>query len=658
MFTGGRGTGTITEALLKHGQISLTLLVNAYDDGLSTGALRTFIPGMLGPSDIRKNVSRLIEATDRSDRAVKRLLEYRLPDALGPKQAVEALECLGNVKSSNLLPEINVVRNDLNFRQLSRLAVYLKAFLTYWRDQQQYGVDFEFGDCSLGNILFAGAYLSAGKSFNGAIDEFSGLAHLRGKVLNVTNGENLVLMAMKENGALLRSEAEIVAEQDAVPIQEIYLLSESLNDVQYSHYLTLNLDARHAYMRQLSKTPLMNSVARDALESANIIVYGPGTQHSSLFPSYLTGSLGQLISNNRSAEKIFIGNIYKDHEIRNETTSTLIQKFFYYLAEKGKTPLEWSQLVTLFFLQQPPSPSQADSEYVTFDQKTFPFPRERVVLTNWETGGGAHSGGRVLDELIGVVNSKLQKTLKPYHHTVSVVVPGLNEEKTVKQVLHQLSLLNLEFLGLGKEIIYVDGGSSDTSLELARSERDVRVFQLDENQRGRGAALRLGIEKASGNIIAFFPSDNEYFAADLIPVVQAIVQNEFQAVFGSRAIKCVNLDKRILDIYQGNRFLYLTSKYGGILVSIVCLLLYNRFISDPFTGIKAFDARLLRGLKLRSTGFEFETELIAKLGKQGTFILELPVDYRPRTRTAGKKTTIWDGLRSLINLFKVRVATL
>src|SRR5258706_15489635 len=79
MFSGGRGTGSITEALMKHDQISLTLLVNTYDDGLSTGALRRFVPGMLGPSDVRKNIARLIDPTDRADRACKFLLEYRFP---------------------------------------------------------------------------------------------------------------------------------------------------------------------------------------------------------------------------------------------------------------------------------------------------------------------------------------------------------------------------------------------------------------------------------------------------------------------------------------------------------------------------------------------------------------------------------------------------
>src|SRR5258708_4288290 len=79
LFSGGSGTQSITEAFLKHPQISLTILINAYDDGHSTGRLRRFIPGMLGPSDVRKNINRLMPKTDQRHDALRFLSDYRLP---------------------------------------------------------------------------------------------------------------------------------------------------------------------------------------------------------------------------------------------------------------------------------------------------------------------------------------------------------------------------------------------------------------------------------------------------------------------------------------------------------------------------------------------------------------------------------------------------
>ncbi|HKB96466.1 MAG TPA: 2-phospho-L-lactate transferase CofD family protein, partial [Rhizomicrobium sp.] len=86
LFCGGRGSATIIRALLRRDDVELTLLVNAYDDGLSTGSLRNFIPGMLGPSDFRKNLSYLFGNYSQSQYALKSLMEYRLPGATGKLQ--------------------------------------------------------------------------------------------------------------------------------------------------------------------------------------------------------------------------------------------------------------------------------------------------------------------------------------------------------------------------------------------------------------------------------------------------------------------------------------------------------------------------------------------------------------------------------------------
>src|ERR1700676_709536 len=92
LFSGGSGTQSITEAFLKHPQISLTILINAYDDGHSTGRLRRFIPGMLGPSDVRKNINRLMPATERCHIALKKISDYRLPVGIRRADALAFVE--------------------------------------------------------------------------------------------------------------------------------------------------------------------------------------------------------------------------------------------------------------------------------------------------------------------------------------------------------------------------------------------------------------------------------------------------------------------------------------------------------------------------------------------------------------------------------------
>ncbi|MBV9080813.1 MAG: YvcK family protein [Elusimicrobia bacterium] len=647
MFSGGRGTTSIASALLEHSQVQLTLLVNTYDDGLSTGALRRFIPGMLGPSDVRKNVSLLMEDADLAQQALRKLIEFRFPKPSTRAGALAALEALATMRRPNPNRELNDAVAEISLRQAEFIGLWLKAYLDYARQQKS---EFDYSDCSLGNLFFAGCYLGAGRSFNDAVREFSRECRLRGNVLNVTDGENLVLTAIKNDGAILFDEASIVSVQNDVPIDDLYLLPSYLDRAEWERKSPQD---RRRGLDALSRTPRPNPEALKAIESADVVIYGPGTQHSSLFPSYLTDGVAEAIAANAAAEKIFVCNIYRDNEIQGETAESIARKFLRYMNRKGKLSQPWERYVGTFLLQNPATLHGVASKYVPVGEASAPFSGGDVRISDWEHAGGTHAGFRVLDELIAIVNTKLQKKLKPFHHTVSIVVPALNEERTVQKVLWDLSLLNFEPLGIGKEIIFVDGGSTDRSLELAQSVRDVRTFRL-EGQSGRGAALRLGIEKATGDIIAFFHSDGEYRAEDLIPVVQGITANGFRAVYGSRAIKCVNLSERIHDIYKGSYAMYLVSKYGGILFSVLGLLLYNRFVSDALTGVKAFEARLLRELKLKTRGFEIETELLAKLGRRGVFILEIPIGYQPRTRSQGKKSTVWDGLRALFRLIAAR----
>src|SRR5690349_19498798 len=102
LFSGGSGTHSITEVLLKHRQISLTILINAYDDGHSTGRLRKFIPGMLGPSDVRKNINRLMPCTERSQQSLRLISEHRMPAGITREDALEFIDNIVSARHSGL----------------------------------------------------------------------------------------------------------------------------------------------------------------------------------------------------------------------------------------------------------------------------------------------------------------------------------------------------------------------------------------------------------------------------------------------------------------------------------------------------------------------------------------------------------------------------
>jgi 2-phospho-L-lactate transferase/gluconeogenesis factor (CofD/UPF0052 family) len=654
LFSGGSGTHSITEALRRHPQIRLRILINAYDDGHSTGRLRKFIPSMLGPSDVRKNISRLMPSAERCHKSLQLLSDHRLPVGVSREAALLMLNAIIAGEFSKLdPPKIAEAFRALTVGQAEQYRSFLATFLEYFHGEGR--EDFDFTDCALGNLLFAGCFLQQGRDFNRTIAAFSRFYEVaEGTLLNVTRGENLYLVAEKEDGAMLLGEADIVAAQSSAKISRLYLIDEAIYRSRVENAAGTPPEGGWLpLVRDASRTPRLDPEAARAIAEADVIVYGPGTQHSSLFPSYMTEGVGEAIAANQSADKIFIGNITRDLDMQEDDINDLARKFLEAMNRGGAAAgVEWKDCVTHFFVQDSQSVSGPSAKYIPFDPSKFLYPIETVHVRDWEAVEGRHSGGFVVDELQRIVQTRIDIELQRVQHMVSIVVPVLNEAATLGEVLESLLALDFHELGVTKEIIVVDGGSTDGSREIAQGIRTVRVYEASE--RGRGAALRLGIEKARGSIIAFFPGDREYRTSDLQALITTLVQSKYRAVFGTRAVKVRDLSEQLKGIYANQRALYLTSKYGGMLLSIATLLLYNRYISDVLTSVKAFDAALLRDLGLRGSGRDLDTEICARLALRHIFVLELPVDYNPRTRAEGKKITLADGVKALYSLVRCR----
>jgi len=189
LFSGGRGSGALTRQLASRPGISLTIAINGYDDGASTGEVRRFLGDTLGPSDFRKNASRLARVLGTCSDSLLDLVDGRLPQHIDVKDALEQLQAMAPAGAD------------------PRLRTWLDAFLCEYSRRPS----FAFGDCAIGNIVFAGAYLATGRDFNRAVDEYSGLLGLpAGLIENVTDGRAACLVALDAGGRLLRTEEAIV----------------------------------------------------------------------------------------------------------------------------------------------------------------------------------------------------------------------------------------------------------------------------------------------------------------------------------------------------------------------------------------------------------------------------------------------------------------
>jgi len=271
LFCGGRGSATIIRALLRQSEVELTLLINAYDDGLSTGTLRNFIPGMLGPSDFRKNLSYLFGdySGDSSRAALQSLMEYRLSGAAGEIEKLAGFAAGPALADQPLKDWFAQLPPDV----LNRIRGLLARFFGYAAEAH-----FDYRDCALGNLVFAGAYLEQGEDFNAAAAAVAALADSRAKLFNVSEPQNRVLVGLKRDGTLLASEAAIVGPQSISPITDLYLLEQPLAAAALEALAALDTIGKQAWLSARDAVPKLSSAAAEALAGADIILYGPGTQ--------------------------------------------------------------------------------------------------------------------------------------------------------------------------------------------------------------------------------------------------------------------------------------------------------------------------------------------------------------------------------------------
>jgi glycosyltransferase involved in cell wall biosynthesis len=214
---------------------------------------------------------------------------------------------------------------------------------------------------------------------------------------------------------------------------------------------------------------------------------------------------------------------------------------------------------------------------------------------------------------------------------LSVVIPVYNEVRTIRDILDRVRAAPFE-----KEIVVIDDGSTDGTREILRELRDpVFVPILHDHNQGKGAALRTGFGRVSGDIVLIQDADLEYDPADYPRLLKPILEDKADVVYGSRF---GGETHRVLFFwhYLGNRFLTTLSN-----------MFTNLNLSDMETCYKVFRADLLKRFRFRSNRFGFEPEFTARVARQRCRIYEVSVSYHGRGYDAGKKITWKDGIAAI-----------
>ena len=214
---------------------------------------------------------------------------------------------------------------------------------------------------------------------------------------------------------------------------------------------------------------------------------------------------------------------------------------------------------------------------------------------------------------------------------LSVVVPFYNELRTLPTVIERLLAVDFAALGLETELVFVDDGSTDAGRSLLdpAPRDDVRLIVHERNQ-GKGAAVKTGLEAATGDVLCIQDADLEYDPSDLPALLQPILDGDYEVVYGNR--------------FKGSAAgLYYTHRVANRLLNLMVNVAFNRYLSDVYTGYKVFTRRAFQGLRLSAKTFTVEMELTAHFLRKGLVVFEVPISYRARTYAEGKKIHFRDG---------------
>jgi glycosyltransferase involved in cell wall biosynthesis len=241
--------------------------------------------------------------------------------------------------------------------------------------------------------------------------------------------------------------------------------------------------------------------------------------------------------------------------------------------------------------------------------------------------------------------------------SLSVIMPVYNEASTFEALLKKVLAVRLP---LKKEIIIIESNSTDGTRGIARKYQRMKGLRdgirviYEQKPGGKGIAVRKGLKIARGDLVLIQDGDLEYDPKEYPLLIRPFLKENAQVVFGSRHL---GMKKWKIRSYTKERAFAFFLNLGHVLYTSLFNILYGTDMTDPATMYKVFRRDLIRGVRFRTSGFDFDWELTAKLVKRGSRIREVAVSYRSRGRAEGKKIRFFrDGIRVFMAIIRFRLS--
>ena len=394
IFNGGRGAKNLILELQKFNNLRMTSIVNAYDDGKSTGKIREFFD-MLGPSDIRKTMELMLPKTDKHYKLKNNTFKFRFNK---------------NIKYQEAIIIIKKIISGKDYANELFIDSTIKKFLNYFLEFCEYkkktmNKKLNFSDSSLVNCIFAGAFLYTKRDFDLTIETLCKTFNLQHQIL-VNSPQNKFLTALRLNGKILYTEAEIVELRSSVKIKNIYLLDQSIKSLKEKQ---LSPKSELKLLNFFQSNINLSVKVKEEILKANIIIFSAGTQHSSLYPTYLTSGLADTIKKNQKAYKFYITNIGADYETPRYKTSDYIKGAFKYLTKTSNKKFNYKDFFDYNLINKTYSNKKVN--YVKHDPENFDKIQSKIILDNYESleYPGQHDGEKLVKTILQISNLLYEK---------------------------------------------------------------------------------------------------------------------------------------------------------------------------------------------------------------------------------------------------------
>ena len=644
LFCGGRGSANLIKELVKNSNVKLNLIINGYDNGLSTGVLRKFIPGMLGPSDFRKNLSHLLEIHSPNQHLVIELLEFRFPSEMSNNEIIDCLVNLDNLKNLDGLKRI--------FDQLEHEYVKLveKFIVVFGKYCQEKNFEIDFDGCSLGNLVFAGVFLDKENDFNGTLEEIMSVfqSKLNASLCNVSRGENRFLVGLKENGDFLYDEALMVEKQDPSSMAGIYLLEKEPDEEIITKINDLEFQEKKKALEDLHSPPEISKKAKEIILGSDIIIYGCGTQYSSTFPSYLTKGVKEAVQSSKAKVKAYVSNIKYDEDIINYDLDKIIDELLISLSD----PENQSSLTHVYY--------NVSSEHIDNGIKQgqlkgeTEYKQARLIKGDFQhpVHASKHCGHSTISSIMRslyqsskVKNKETDLELFVSLHNRSIGIPYLIDE-----------FLDIKWLDIFKSIVlHIDGDfefnetlPEGLKIQRYKSEGDfpeLHFFQdwLSNPERS--------------DFLLTLSGDGDYRLKDFFKAYDILNSSQTGAVFGTRVQSRHQFMQALSSAYTENKLLFKLSQMGAFVLSFLFSIRSGLLFTDPITGFRAYSRYHIkkRVAEPRDLNDSLNTpsSLALKLLDEGVDIGEIPVAYRTYSGFTDPNWRIRRAVKNLISLINI-----